>query len=364
MIHRVEIKVRGYVRSLRKRWRHIGRRRVRVMHKLDESKVDWIVRRKREGKMTTAEIAAAIGVSSIWVKKLWARYKNAGKIVYPKRMGRPKHGLTGRREHSAILSAKNICGYGAVRLEDHIVKHTGIHIPHCTIHNILMKENLAEVQPKKAKRRKWIRYEREHSNSMWHTDYKKLHDGRWFIAYMDDASRFITGYGVFEEATGAHAIEVLRKAISMYGKPACVLTDRGTQFYANESEHRKRGAAEFEKELVRLNIRHILARVNHPQTNGKLERFHRELQRMLPTFEKSSVGKTTKIDGANGHVGGPLNMTGPKDPVQRLIEWYNQDRMHMSLGDGTETPAEAYARKAPPAGRKVIDEQTGEEHNA
>ena len=50
-----------------------------------------------------------------------------------------------------------------------------------------------------------------------------------------------------------------------------------SQFYASESEHKKKGASEFEQELVRLGIRHILARVNHPQTNGKLERFHGEI---------------------------------------------------------------------------------------
>ena len=40
-----------------------------------------------------------------------------------------------------------------------------------------------------------VRYERTYSNSMWHTDYKLLDDGRWFIAYQDDASRFLTGFG-------------------------------------------------------------------------------------------------------------------------------------------------------------------------
>lgn len=45
------------------------------------------------------------------------------------------------------------------------------------------------------------------------------------------------------------------------------------------------------------------------------------------------------------------------------MKWYNYDRPHMSLGrDGEETPAEAYARKMPPRGEIVVDEQTGEEY--
>ena len=41
--------------------------------------------------------------------------------------------------------------------------------------------HLASRQPKKSQRRKWIRYERTYSNSMWHTDFKLLDDGRWFL---------------------------------------------------------------------------------------------------------------------------------------------------------------------------------------
>ncbi len=51
---------------------------------------------------------------------------------------------------------------------------------------------------------------------MWHTDYKLLDDGRWFIAYQDDASRFIVGYGVFSEATGRHAIVVDEQSGEVY----------------------------------------------------------------------------------------------------------------------------------------------------
>ena len=64
---------------------------------------------------------------------------------------------------------------------------------------------------------------------MWHTDYKLLKDGRWPMPYMDDASRFITGYGVFGRATGANAIAVLHDAIRRNGRPASILSDRGAR---------------------------------------------------------------------------------------------------------------------------------------
>lgn len=46
----------------------------------------------------------------------------------------------------------------------------GTHIPHDTVHKILRSRGLASQQPKKGRKRKWVRYERAYSNSMWHTD--------------------------------------------------------------------------------------------------------------------------------------------------------------------------------------------------
>ena len=133
---------------------------------------------------------------------------------------------------------------------------------------------------------------------MRHAGYSQLDDGSWFIAYQDDASRFIAGFGVFEEAAGEHAVEVLKGAISRHGRPASVLTDHGPQFYADEKEAAARGEAVFEKELVALGVRHILARASHPRASGKLERFHGELQRRLPNFIGASAGKTTRAAGS------------------------------------------------------------------
>ena len=117
-IRRVEMKVCGLFGRARERWRHIGRRRIRTMTKLDESKVRWIIRQKAKGELTNAQIAETQGISVIWVKKLWARYghlkDDAGQIMYPRKIGRPANGMPGRREHSAILSASSDRCRGAV----------------------------------------------------------------------------------------------------------------------------------------------------------------------------------------------------------------------------------------------------------
>lgn len=326
---------------------------VQATKPLNVSKVRWIAREKLKGNLTNRQIAESMNVSVSCVQKTARRYKGVkpADIIYPRPTGRPASSLPGRREHSTVLAVKGNARHGARKMEDEIEKRIGIHIPHNTIHRVLRDEELAERNPKMSRRRKWVRYERRYSNSMWHTDYALLSDGRWFLAYMDDASRFITGYGVFTNATGSNAIKVLHEAMARYGRPASILTDRGIQFYANESKSRKRGETEFEKELVRMDIRHILARVNHPQTNGKLERFHRELKRHLPSFEEESTMSGT---GRGGTFGGPFYTAGPRDPVERLVDWYNNERSHDSLDvDSGETPAGAFARKMAPKGVDV-----------
>lgn len=98
-------------------------------------------------------------------------------------------------------------------------------------------------------------------------------DGRHLIAYEDDASRLITGHGVFDRATSANSVPALCRAIGEYGKPASIIADHGAQSCVVDAESRRRGATEFEEFLAASGIRHVLARVRHPQTNGKIERF-------------------------------------------------------------------------------------------
>ncbi len=346
-------------------WRYIGRRRVRVMKKLDLSKVEWIIREKRKNTASNREIAAKMNVSVRWVQKLHKRYKDADKIVYPAPMGRPKKSAPGRLEHSVILSAIANEIRGAATLERVIRSSVGMYIAHNFIHKVLKDADYVDASPNKSKRRKWVRWERTYSNSLWHTDFKHLDDGRWLICYQDDASRFVTGFGVFAEATTENALKVLDEAIKNHGKPASILTDRGTQFYATESEAKKKGASKFEQRLVELDIKHILARVRHPQTNGKLERLHGEIQRKLRHFEDASAGKTRRGTTENSSVGGPFYTASAKDPVERFMEWYNYNRPHMSLDwDNLETPVQAFKRKMPPAGKTVTDSQTGQEYSA
>jgi len=106
-----------------------------------------------------------------------------------------------------------------------------------------------------------------------------------------------------------------------YGKPESILTDRGTQFYASAGEKKVKGISKFERFLLESGIKHIVGRVNHPQTNGKIERFFGTLKAKARYFNS----------------------------IDELIYWYNNKRPHMSLNlDELETPIRLFLRKLTP----------------
>ena len=342
------------------KWRRIGSTKVRMMVKLDESKVKWIVRKRREN-VPVKEVAWAMRISHGWVKTLARRYRGVPikDIVYPLPMGRPRGGLPGRREHSLVISAYYAHMEGSTLLADSIEESTGVRIPHHVVHAILKENGLARTEHGKSGQRRTARYVKRYSNTMWHTDYKLLSDGRWLVSYQDDASRKILARGVFERATAANAIKVLDEAIAEYGVPLSVLSDHGSTFCDNESGGRAKGEGRFERHLKEMGIRHIKARVNHPQTNGKLERVHGEMERKLPLFMEASAARTTHGGGrdASAHVGGPFHAAPATDYVDRFFEWFNNERPNMALDTSIrETPAQAYRRKMPKPGDNVKED--------
>jgi putative transposase len=154
--------------------------------------------------------------------------------------------------------------------------------------------------------------------SLWHMDWKQLSDGCWWIAYMDDASRLIVAYGIFEQATAENTLQVLKQAMARYGRPHEILTDRGSQFYANESELHEKGISQFETYLTDHDIKHILCRINHPQTNGKLERFYGVYEEKQHQFKSAD----------------------------EYVHWHTQIKPHFNI-ETLETPIQAFHRKQP-----------------
>ena len=284
--------------------------------KLDEKAIRWIIREKEKG--TPSKIIVEIEkITPRRVNQIYKQYRETEEIPKLRKPGRPKKELT-EEELEAIKETYEEYRCNAIVLQT-ILKERGYRISKNKIHEVLKMNGYAKEEENKKKRKKWIRYERKHSMELWHADWF-YYNGKWIIAYLDDASRLITGYGVFENATAENAIKVLREAMDNYGKPESILTDRGTQFYASGGEKKVKGVSKFEKFLAENGIRHIVGRVNHPQTNGKIERFYGTLKDKARYFET----------------------------LDEFVEWYNHKRPHMSLNlEELETPYQAFLRKLP-----------------
>ena len=284
-----------------------------------------------------------------YVQKLQARFKHApeGCIVFPARMGRPPRGPPTKSERSAVVNMRCALKSGAGLMWDRL-KRSGTAVPKGVAHAILREYGEAVERKRKQARRRRMRHGRKHSNSMRHTDYKRLDDGRRFTSYMDGASRLIVWRGAFDEATGKHAVEVPEEAMSKHGKPASMLSDRGTRFYAAESEKKAKGVSRFEKPPNDLGILHVPAGVAHSRTNGKLERARGETRRKLRLF-RDVAGRPGVCPVNQPHI--------EADPTARFVRWRSYERPHMSLNtDVEETPAMAFKRKTFPPGSDVTDE--------
>jgi putative transposase len=285
--------------------------------KLTNRDIERIIKQRLNGK-PVAEIARYFQVTRQRVYQIIGRYKDTQEYPVLKQPGRRSQSIDLDSEE-LILGSYHANNLSPIHLEKKIEETHGIHIPHNRIYKVLLCHGLVEINMKKRKQGKWVRYEREHSMSLWQGDWKEFvmnERKQWLIAFMDDSSRLITCYGVFDSPTTENTLSVLRRGFTEYGVPREILTDHGTQFVsARDREHAHHTFKEF---LNQYGIKHIVATVKHPQTNGKIERFFGEVERR--------IGKFGSID--------------------KIVHWQNVIKPHMSLD--YDEPANVFWYRLPP----------------
>ena len=160
-----------------------------------------------------AIIAQRMKISSRQVYQIYRYYVQTGSAPKHRKVGRPKKEPT-QKEIQMVIEAYVAYPQGAIRLtkqlhDDHR------QISYRSVKKIMKAKGLLSPATMK-KQRNWIRFERKHSNAMWHVDWHLIKDSRWrnlwLICYLDDASRCITGFGVYQHATADNTILVLEKA--------------------------------------------------------------------------------------------------------------------------------------------------------
>ena len=254
--------------------------------------------------MSASKLAMAQNIHRRAAYQIISKYKQYGwDGLKDHKTGRPEVRLN-RNAEIIILDIRKRYGYGACRIEQ-LLKQKGFAISHRQIEKLLLRNGLVKPNIKKQKPRKWVRYELPNPNDMSHTDWTyDPYTHKQFSVYIDDRTRLVTSHGIFSRASAENSIALLKTSIANYGKPKSVMTDHGSQFYANKADPLNQNT-KFRITLDALGIKHYVVRVNRPQTNGKVERFF----------------LTYKIEYA----------TGTFNNINDFIKHYNEERPHMSL---------------------------------
>lgn len=220
-------------------------------------------------------------------------------------------------------------GWGAKKLKE-VLEKQGHIIPSVkTVNNILHRYGCISPE-ESAKHKAYIRFEKEHCNEMWQTDFKgefKMADNNYCfpLNIFDDHSRFAIKIAPSLN-TANIVIPTFRSAFEEFGMPDSILSDNGAQFAGF-----RQGYTQFEKWLMNHDVLPIHGRIKHPQTQGKIERFHRTM--------KNELLKHTVIH----------NIVDANNQFQMWREKYNTLRPHEALG--MKCPADVYV----PSNRSYTD---------
>jgi putative transposase len=282
------------------------------MYKLSFKKRVWIVKQVLKG-ISETRVAVAQNVTDRTVRSILTNYKQfSWDGLKDHKTGRPET-LLNQNAEIIILDLRRRFGYGACRIEQ-LLKLKGFSISHRQIEKLLIRNDLVVPNVKKQRSRKWVRYELPNPNDLWHTDWTHCpFTDKEFCAYIDDKTRLITAFGLFKSANTENTLALLKAGLAVYGKPKAIMTDHGCIYYASHPGAEQENT-EFRKTLDALSIKHCLARINRPQTNGKIERF-------FLTYKQEFI-------------------TGSFSSIQDYVRHYNEQRPHMSLN--YRTPKEIW----------------------
>jgi transposase InsO family protein len=255
---------------------------------VDEQRMRFVIRAV-SGKESMVGLCREFGISRP-TGYLWRRrYERVGSFTaLCEGSRRPQHSPTRTEaaKEERIAALRQETGWGAKKLHVVLRDEAGVVVPVRTIHRILERHGLVAEDVHAAALK---RFERSAPNELWQMDSK----GKYplperechALSILDDHSRYVVGLYALPELTCAQAWPCLVETFRSYGVPQALLMDRGSLWW---SEQNGWGLTWLSVQLIVQGIRLHYGRVCHPQTQGKVERFHRTLgaelrHRGLPT---------------------------------------------------------------------------------
>lgn len=233
-------------------------------------------------------------------------------------------------------------GWGAKTLKRVLENEGADNIPCVKTVNNILKRYGCIIPEESVKHKAYIRFEKQRCNEMWQTDFKGeflTGDGRYCypLNIFDDHSRFLIKTASFSSTENV-VLPTFKAAFTEYGIPDSVLSDNGAQFAGF-----RKGFTQFEKWLMDHDVLPIHGRIKHPQTQGKIERFHRTMK-----HEFLKYNRFENVSEANA-------------ALQQWRNKYNYVRPHEALG--MKCPADVYSASDRQYHDKVSTFEYGGQHH-
>ena len=229
----------------------------------------------------------------------------------------PWNRLSSPEEAAVLAAARESPEWSSRQLATWITDHLRLSVGESTVYRLLKREGL--VKPPDMQLLAGKEYQRKTSgpHQMWATDASYFRVVGWGYYYrvtvMDDYSRSILAWKLQLDMTSDSLIQVVQLAIDATGMTEVPLEDRTRLLSDNGSGYVSR---DFRDYLGLVGIRHILAAPYHPQTNGKLERYHQSIKQ--------------EVNQVPYEVPGDLEVA-----IAGFVDYYNNRRYHKALSNVT-----------------------------
>jgi transposase InsO family protein len=290
---------------------------------MEELKLVVLLEPERTGA-SVAEVCRRHGISRASYYRYRRRYLDEGVEGLEPRSRRPRSSpgqIEALLEVEIVTMRKRHPRWGARRIHGELARAGWEPPAVATVHRALKRNHLVAAQPPR-RRKADKRFEREYANDLWQIDATQIPladaDPVWVVDVLDDHARFLLAALAVASPTGEAAWACFVAASAAYGLPRQLLSDNGLSFTG-----RLFGVqVAFERKLAEAGVELINTAPAHPQTLGKLERFHRTLKEWLQDE------------------GPALDLEHLQLLLDRFRAHYNSERPHQGINN--QTPAERY----------------------